>query len=153
MNTMSTGERIRALRIQKGFSQEELGIRVGLKKAAINKYETGVVVNLKRSVIAKLADVLETSPAYLMGWDYNEKDISQELLDTMEDISFSGENRIGSTDKKTPTPVSRSGLSAEQLELVNLFESAPPALRSAALAVLRSAEGQSKAPGGSSEAE
>ena len=69
MNTMSTGERIRALRIQKGMSQEELGNRVGLKKAAINKYETGVVVNLKRSVIAKLADALQTSPAYLMGWE------------------------------------------------------------------------------------
>lgn len=87
MNTMSTGERIRALRIQKGMSQEELGSRVGLKKAAINKYETGVVVNLKRSVIAKLADALETSPAYLMGWEYDKATTSPEIVALMAELS------------------------------------------------------------------
>lgn len=49
---MTTGERIKELRLQKGLSQEELGAMIGVKKAAINKYETGVVVNLKRSTIS-----------------------------------------------------------------------------------------------------
>jgi len=56
-------------------------------------------------------------------------------------------------DKEKPTPGDRDGLSTEQLEIVNLYESAPPALRAAALAVLRSAEGQGKAPDGSSTGE
>ena len=98
MNTMSTGERIRALRIQKGMSQEELGRRVGLKKAAINKYETGVVVNLKRSVIAKLADVLETSPAYLMGWEYDEASSSPEILALMTELSM--DHQSGRSDTR-----------------------------------------------------
>lgn len=51
-------------------------------------------------------------------------------------------------EEKTPTPVSEDGLSAEQADLVKLFEAAPPSLRAAALAVLRSAEGQDKAQGG-----
>ena len=66
---MTTGQKIKALRLEKGMSQEELGAKIGVKKAAINKYETGVVVNLKKSTIAKLAEALDTSPIYLMGWE------------------------------------------------------------------------------------
>lgn len=60
---------------------------------------------------------------------------------------------LGQTGKKMTTPGEGSGLSAEQLELVRLFEAAPQALRAAALAVLKSAEEQGKAPGGDSKAE
>lgn len=66
---MTTGDRIKQLRNTLGMSQEELGQKVGVKKAAINKYETGIVVNLKRSVIDKLSAALHTTPAYLMGWE------------------------------------------------------------------------------------
>lgn len=65
---MRTGERIKHLRIQLELSQEQLGALVGVQKAAIYKYENGLVINLKRSMIEKLADVLKTTPAYLMGW-------------------------------------------------------------------------------------
>ena len=70
---MTTGERIRARRLQLGMTQEELGEKVGVKKAAINKYETGLVVNLKRSIIAKLAEALQLDPAALMGYDKAEE--------------------------------------------------------------------------------
>lgn len=36
---MTTGEKIKMLRVKKGMSQEELGKKVGVQKAAINKYE------------------------------------------------------------------------------------------------------------------
>ena len=60
---MTTGDRIKTLRTSKGLTQEELGDMIGIKKAAINKYETGLVVNLKRTTIMKLADALGVSPA------------------------------------------------------------------------------------------
>ena len=66
---MTTGERIKYLRLRNGLSQEELGKKVGVGKAAINKYEKGIVVNFKRSMIDKLADALDVSPIYLMGFD------------------------------------------------------------------------------------
>ena len=66
---MTTGERIKALRIAKGWSQEELGKKIGVQRAAINKYEKGVVVNLKRDVIAKLASALDASPIDIMGFE------------------------------------------------------------------------------------
>lgn len=65
------GMKIRELRLSLGMSQEELGAKIGVKKAAIHKYESGLVVNLKRETIDKLANALDTTPAYLMGWDKN----------------------------------------------------------------------------------
>lgn len=69
---MTTGDRIRQLRIEHQMTQEELGAKVGVQKAAIYKYENGLVVNLKRSVLEKLALVLDTTPAYLMGMEESE---------------------------------------------------------------------------------
>lgn len=70
---MTTGERIRQLRIEHQMTQEELGARVGVQKAAIYKYENGLVVNLKRSILEKLAIVLDTTPTYLMGMEDSEQ--------------------------------------------------------------------------------
>lgn len=75
---MTIGERIKQLRTAKNMTQEELGEKVGVKKAAIYKYETGLVVNLKRDVIENLAKALDTSPSYLMGLE------DSDLPDTSE---------------------------------------------------------------------
>ena len=65
----SPGERIKELRKIANLSQEELGRRVGLQRAAINKYERGMVTNIPLAVIEKLAQVLDVSPTYIVGWD------------------------------------------------------------------------------------
>lgn len=67
METM--GDRIKRLRNENNLTQEELGNRVGLKRAAINKCEKGNVENMKRSVIEKMSSVFEVSPSYLMALD------------------------------------------------------------------------------------
>ena len=64
---MTIGERIRYRRQELEMTQEELGKKVGLTKAAINKYEKGIVVNMKRDMIARFADALEMSPVWLLG--------------------------------------------------------------------------------------
>lgn len=63
------GNKIYALRKANNMTQEELGKKVGVTKATINKYETGVVLNLRRPTIEALAKAFGVSPAYLMGWD------------------------------------------------------------------------------------
>lgn len=65
---MEMSERIKERRIFMGYTQEELGEKLGLQKSAIAKYENGRVENIKRSVIANMAKILECSPSYLMGW-------------------------------------------------------------------------------------
>ena len=56
---MEIGQKIREARILKGLTQEELGNMIGLQKSAIAKYETGRVVNIKRSTLQKLAQALD----------------------------------------------------------------------------------------------
>lgn len=66
--TNSLGTKIRELRMLAGLSQEELGRRVGVQRAAINKYEVGSVTNIPISTIEKLASVFDVSPTYIVGW-------------------------------------------------------------------------------------
>lgn len=59
----NVGDYIKELRIRKGLTQEELGNIVGVKRAAVNKWESGMVQNLKRTTIQKLADLFDVSPS------------------------------------------------------------------------------------------
>ena len=66
---MDMGKRIKQLRQEKGLTQEELGKYIGVKKAAIMKYEKGNVQNMKRSSIETLSKLFGVSPSYLMCLD------------------------------------------------------------------------------------
>lgn len=48
------------------MTQEELADKLGLKKSAIAKYENGRVENIKRTTLAKMCDIFDVSPAYIM---------------------------------------------------------------------------------------
>lgn len=65
---MTTGDRIKAARIRKSMTQGQLAERLGVQTAAVNKYETGAIVNLKRETIEQISRALDVRPAYLMGW-------------------------------------------------------------------------------------
>lgn len=65
---METRDRIKARRLELGMTLEELGNKIGVKKATIQRYESGKIKNLKRKTIMQIAKALETTPAYLMGW-------------------------------------------------------------------------------------
>lgn len=69
---ISPGARIKELRTLFNMSQEELGSRVGVQRAAINKYEKGTVENIPIKTIENIAKVFEVSPTYIVGWDGTE---------------------------------------------------------------------------------
>lgn len=62
-------DRIKERRIAMDFTQEELAQKLGLQKSAIAKYEKGRVENIKRSIIEKMSELFDCSPAWLMGFD------------------------------------------------------------------------------------
>ena len=62
------GQRIRELRRARGMTQQELGDLLGVKNAAVHKYEKGLVVNLKRETVAKMAQIFGVTPGYIMGF-------------------------------------------------------------------------------------
>ena len=65
---MTFSERIKALRLEKGLTLEQVGDKVGVGKSTVRKWENGIIANMRRDKIAKLADALGVTPAYLMGW-------------------------------------------------------------------------------------
>lgn len=81
---MGMAERIKERRKALGYTQTELGLKLGLQASAIAKYENGRVKNMKRSVIANMAKVLECSPAYLMGLEDEETFISLQNIYPIE---------------------------------------------------------------------
>lgn len=63
----NTGTIIKKLRKEHHLTQEELGRIVGVQKSAIAKYEKGIIQNLKRNTIEKMADHFGVLPSYIMG--------------------------------------------------------------------------------------
>ena len=66
---MHIGERIKARREELGLTQDELAKRMGYtSKSTVNKVEKGIN-DVTQSNIIKYADKLDTTVAYLMGWE------------------------------------------------------------------------------------
>ncbi|MBR5289341.1 MAG: helix-turn-helix transcriptional regulator [Clostridia bacterium] len=66
---MTKGERIHKLRLAKGLTMEELGKKVGVSKPTIKRYESGIIDNIPSDKIEAISNALETTPAYIMGWE------------------------------------------------------------------------------------
>ena len=65
---MTTGQKVKALRLSKGWTQEELALKIGKNsKTYISHIENDRDCPLP--VIINLAKVFDTSPAYLIGWE------------------------------------------------------------------------------------
>lgn len=62
-------ERIYQKRIEMGLTMKELGDKVGVQHSAVNKWEKGIVQNIKAETIKKLSEIFNVSPIWLMGWD------------------------------------------------------------------------------------
>lgn len=63
----AVGKLIRTKRKELGLTQLELGKILGVKKQTVTRYEQGLIKNLKRSTIAKLAELFEISPTVFLG--------------------------------------------------------------------------------------
>ena len=77
-----TGNKIKELRIKKKLTLEQVGTLVGVGKSTVRKWETGMIANMKRDKISALAKALGTTPAYLMGWEEEQKknDIQADII-------------------------------------------------------------------------
>lgn len=63
--SMTVGEKIREYRLKKHMTQEQLGKHLGVGKAAVQKYESGQVQNLKATHIKTLCKLFDKKP-----WDF-----------------------------------------------------------------------------------
>ena len=84
---MTVGQKIKKLRLEKNLTQQELGDLLGVKKAAVQKYESGQVQNLKQSTIKKLCEIFNKYPDYFI---YDEFDswLEEELKKEVEFVQI-----------------------------------------------------------------
>ena len=69
---MEIGERIKLRRLELGLTQQELAEKIGYHgKTAISKIESGERA-LRQTKIRPIADALETTVEYIMGWEESE---------------------------------------------------------------------------------
>ena len=65
---MTIGQRINRSRLELGLSADDVADKLGVNRATIYRYEGNYIKKLPTTSLEKLAEILQTSPAYLMGW-------------------------------------------------------------------------------------
>lgn len=78
---MDVGSLIKQARLEKGFTQDELAEKVGVKKSAVAKWENGRVSEIKRSNLKMLSEVLGVNPNKLLG------DIERDPVSVAEEMA------------------------------------------------------------------
>lgn len=66
---MKIADIIKMRRKELGMTLEEVGQIVGVDKTTVRRWEAGVIANMRRDRIAKLAEALQIEPTDLIGED------------------------------------------------------------------------------------
>lgn len=74
---------IKSRRSALGLTLDDIARHVGVSGATVSRWESGDIENIRRDKIAKLAEVLHVTPAYLMGWQnaFGEQDLGLTAID------------------------------------------------------------------------
>lgn len=67
------GQRIKERRKELKMSADELGAKLGKNRSTIFRYENGDIENLPLDILEPIAEALQTTPEYLMGWQEIQK--------------------------------------------------------------------------------
>lgn len=90
-------KRIQERRLQLNLSYQALADRTGMSKSTLQRYETGYIMNIPLSKIDILAQGLQTSPLYLLGWK----------------------------DNPNPTPIQNDDFTPEEKEIIEAYREQP----------------------------
>lgn len=81
---MTKGTRIKRRREELGIGQTDLAKRVGISKQSLYKYEKDIITNIPTDIVERLASALDTTPAFIMGWE-GKPDITIEFEQYFQD--------------------------------------------------------------------
>lgn len=77
---MEISRKIKELRMKKELTLEQIGDYVGVSKATVLKWESGMIKNMRRDKIVRLAEILGTTPGDLLGWTDKETAFSSDSI-------------------------------------------------------------------------
>lgn len=81
-------QRIKERRKQLNLTLADMSSQLGITDATLNRYESGSIKTIKYDMIVKIANILQCSPQYLMGWSdhiteppqYDSNNENQEMI-------------------------------------------------------------------------
>ena len=134
---MTKGERIKARREALGLSVGELASRLNKNRATIYRYENGDIEDMPITVLEPLAKALNTTPAYIMGWEEEPIDFETLLNALNEARSRPDSPEITEAVEKLINPEPRvviMGYDGRRMEFtdkasIDFFESVAEALK------------------------
>ena len=88
---MRIGERIKQRRLELGYTADALAKLLNKNRATIYRYENGDIENMPIDVLEPLAKALNTTPAYLMGWEEPHQGSTSTLSNQTEDYYLDAE--------------------------------------------------------------
>ena len=94
---MNIGERIKKLRKEKGLSVDYIAEKLGKNRATIYRYESSEIENLPYPILVPLADILGTTPMYLMGCEVEDIKVTKEekqLLENYNKLNAKGKEKL-----------------------------------------------------------
>lgn len=94
---MEINERIKELRLQNKLTLEEVANIVGVTKATVQRWESGLFANMRRDKIASLAKALHTSPGYILGIENSNYGVNNGIIG-----NNNNNNNIISKEKLSP---------------------------------------------------
>ena len=130
---MGIGLRIKALRENKGLTQEELARLLNTKRQTISKYEKEVVTNIPSDRLQELAKVLDTTPEYILGWG-DSSAIGEKIRRLRIQKGWTQEKlaeRAGYTDRSSVAKIEKGQVDLSQKKIAAFAEAlnvAPTAL-------------------------
>lgn len=87
---MKFGERLKQRRRELKISAEELAKIIGKNRATIYRYEKGDIESVPIDVVEPLAKALDTTPAWIMGWDSETDRADGQTGNNNVDVQFIG---------------------------------------------------------------
>lgn len=64
-----TGQKIKNRRKQLNMSADDVASLLNVSRSTIFRYENGYIGKIPANILEKLAEILKTTPAYLMDWE------------------------------------------------------------------------------------
>ena len=94
---VSIGERIKLRRLELGLTVDQVAEKLGKNRATVYRYESDEIENLPINILEPLSKILNLTPAYLMGWSEQGKNINLKEIKLIKNY-------------KTLTPAGREAL-------------------------------------------
>lgn len=121
---MQLADRVRIKRQELGMTQDDLAKKLGYRsRTSINKIEMGRPVSQK--IIIKLAESLNVTPAYLMGWEDEESEAQKEegIPNVAAYDGFSNDSSSRIQDQVEALYITRT-LTPDEIQLIKNYRNA-----------------------------